>query len=116
MYLKIDIIKANKWLYHSYRPPRSNIFNNKGVGLVEREPQPLPLYNSTLEQLREYIKERQATDVAATAAAQVEEEDTEEDDKEVLAIIERASGKGGGDNEDEGDDKDIFKIIKAFKE
>jgi hypothetical protein len=46
----------------------------------------------------------------------VEEEDTEEEDKEVLAIIERASGKGGGDNKDEGNDKDVFKTIKAFKE
>ena len=116
MRLKIDIIKANKWLRYSYGPLRSNIFNNKSIKSVEGEPQPSPLYNPTPEQLREYIKERQAADIAAAATAQVEEEDTEEDDKEVLAIIERASGKGGGDNEDEGDDKDISKIIKAFKE
>jgi len=67
--LKMDIIKVNEWLRHSYGPPRSNIFNNKGVGLVEGEPQPLPLYNPTPEQLREYIKERQAAVVAAAAAA-----------------------------------------------
>jgi len=36
---------------------------------VEGEPQPLPLYDPTPEQLREYIKERQATDMAAAAAA-----------------------------------------------
>jgi hypothetical protein len=65
----MDIIEANKWLRYSYRPLRSNIFNNKGVRLVEGEPQPLPLYNPTPEQLREYIKERQAADVAAAAAA-----------------------------------------------
>jgi len=46
----------------------------------------------------------------------VEEEDIEEDNKEVLAMIERTGGKGGGDDEDEGNDKDIFKTIKAFKE
>ena len=40
----------------------------------------------------------------------------EEDNKEVLAIIERASGKGGGDNEDEGNNKDVFETIEAFKE
>ena len=74
-----------------------------------------PLYNPTLEQLREYIKERQAADVAAAAAAQVEEEDTKEDD-EVLVIIERASGEGGGDDENEGNDEDIFETIEAFKE
>ena len=46
----------------------------------------------------------------------MEEEDAEEDDKEVLAIIERASGKGGGDNKDKGNDEDVFETIKAFKE
>jgi hypothetical protein len=46
----------------------------------------------------------------------VEEEDTEEDNKEVLAIIERAGSEGRGDDKDEGDDKDIFKIIEAFEE
>jgi hypothetical protein len=61
----MDIIKVNKWLYYSYGPPRSNIFNNKGIGLVKGEPQPSPLYNPTLEQLREYIKECQAADIAA---------------------------------------------------
>ena len=69
MYLKIDIIKANKWLHYSYRPPRSNIFDNKGVGSVEGEPQPSPLYDPTPEQLKEYIKERQAADIAAAATA-----------------------------------------------
>ena len=112
----MDIIKANKWLCYSYGPLRSNIFNNKGIKLVEGESQLLPLYNPILEQLREYIKERQATDVAAAAAAQVEEEDTEEDNKEVLAIIEYASSKGGGDNKDKGNNEDVFKTIEAFKE
>jgi|SRR6266700_2386986 len=112
----MDIIKVNKWLYYSYRPLRSNTFNNKGVKSVEGEPQPSPLYNPILEQLREYIKERQAVDVATAAAAQVEEEDVEEDNKEVLAIIERTSGKGGGNNKDKGNNKDVFEIIKAFKE
>lgn len=113
--LKMDIIEANEWLRHSYGPPRSNTFDDKGVGSVEGEPQPSPLYDPTPEQLREYIKERQAADVAAAAAAQVEEEDTEEDD-EVLAMIERAGGKGGGDDEDEGNDEDAFETIEAFEE
>ena len=89
----MDIIKVNEWLHYSYGPPKNNTFNDKGVGSVEGEPQPSPLYNPTPEQLKEYIKERQAADMAATAAAQVEEEDTEEDDEEVLAIIERAGGR-----------------------
>ena len=31
-------------------------------------------------------------------------------------IIERAGSKGGSNNEDEGNDEDVFKTIKAFKE
>jgi hypothetical protein len=31
-------------------------------------------------------------------------------------MIERASGKGGGDNKDKGNDKDVFETIKAFEE
>jgi len=45
----------------------------------------------------------------------VEEEDIEEDNN-VLAIIERASSKGRGDNKNKGNNKDVFKTIKAFKE
>src|SRR6266702_141134 len=102
----MDIIEANKWLCYSYGPLRSNTFNDKGVGSVEGEPQPSPLYDPTLEQLREYIKERQAVDVAAAAVAQVEEADTEEDD-EVLVMIECAGGEDGGDDEDEGNGEDV---------
>ena len=40
----------------------------------------------------------------------------EEDNKEVLAIIEHASGEGGGDDKDEGNDEDVSKTIKAFEE
>ena len=54
-------------------------------------------------------------DVATAAVAQVEEEDAE-DDKEVLAMIECAGGKGGGNDEDEGNDEDVFETIEAFKE
>ena len=111
----MDIIEVNEQLCYSYGPLKSNIFDNKGVRLVEKEPQLLPLYDPTLEQLREYIKERQAADIAAAVIAQVEEEDIE-DDEEVLVMIERASGKGGGDDEDEGNDKDVFETIEAFKE
>src|SRR6266699_3429580 len=32
--LKMDIIEANEWLRHSYGPPRSNTFDDKGVGSV----------------------------------------------------------------------------------
>jgi hypothetical protein len=46
----------------------------------------------------------------------VEEEDTKEDDKEVLAMIERAGSEGGGDNENKGNDEDIFETIEAFEE
>ena len=31
-------------------------------------------------------------------------------------MIERAGGKGGGDDEDEGNNKDVFETIEAFKE
>ena len=54
--------------------------------------------------------------MAAAAIAQVEEEDIEEDNKEVLAIIECAGSEGGDDDKDKGNNKNISKIIKAFKE
>jgi hypothetical protein len=54
--------------------------------------------------------------VAVAAAAQAEEEDTEEDNKEVLAMIKRAGSKGRGDDEDKGNNKDIFETIEAFEE
>jgi hypothetical protein len=31
-------------------------------------------------------------------------------------MIKHAGSEGGGNNKDEGDNKDIFKMIKAFKE
>ena len=31
-------------------------------------------------------------------------------------MIERAGGEGGDDDEDEGNDEDIYEIIKAFEE
>ena len=55
-------------------------------------------------------------DVAITAIAQVEEKDVEEDNKEVLVMIKCTGGKGGGNNEDKGNNKDVFKTIEAFKE
>jgi hypothetical protein len=58
------------------------------LSVKNTKPYMSPLYNPAPEQLREYIKERQAADVAAAAAAQVEEEDTKEDDEEeVLATM-----------------------------
>jgi len=36
--LRIDIIKANECLRHSYGPPRKGAFNNQEVGEVEGEP------------------------------------------------------------------------------
>ena len=46
----------------------------------------------------------------------MEEEDIEEDNKEVLAIIEHIGSEGGGDDEDKGNNKDVFKTVEAFKE
>ena len=86
------------------------------LSIKNTKPCTLPLYNPTLEQLREYIKERQAADIAAAATAQVEEKDTEENNEEVLAIIEHAGGEGKGGNENKGNNKDIFETIEAFKE
>lgn len=34
----MDIIKVNKCLRHSYRPPRKGLFDNQEVGEVEGEP------------------------------------------------------------------------------
>ena len=45
----------------------------------------------------------------------MEKEDIE-DNKEVLAIIKHTNSKGGGNNKDKGNDEDVFKTIKAFKE
>ena len=36
--LRMDIIKVNKCLRHSYRPPRKGLFDNQEVGEVEGEP------------------------------------------------------------------------------
>ena len=79
----MDIIKANKVLRHSFRPPRKDTFNNKDIGKAEGEPQSLlgiPLI--------EAAKARAAVDVAAITTAQAElPNNSTEDSKEVLALI-----------------------------
>ena len=40
----------------------------------------------------------------------------EKNNKKVLAIIKHASNKGKDNDEDKGNNKDIFKTIEAFKE
>jgi len=60
----MDIIKANKVLWHSFRPPRKDIFNNKDISKVEGELQALLGIPLT-----EAAKARATADVAVIAAA-----------------------------------------------
>ena len=85
----MDIIKANKVLRYSFGPPQKDTFDNKDIGKVEGEPQPL-----SGTPLIEAAKARAAIDVAAIAAAQAElPNNSTEDSKEALALI-----KSNGDN------------------
>jgi len=59
----MDIIKANKGLWHRYRPPPKDTFNNKDIGEVEGKPRPPKLLP------KEEAKARLAAAVAAEAAA-----------------------------------------------
>jgi len=59
----MDIIKANKGLWHGYGPPPKDIFDNKDIGKVEGEPRPPKLSP------KEEAKARLATTVATEAAA-----------------------------------------------
>jgi len=85
----MDIIKVNKVLWHSFRPPQKDTFNNKDIGKAEGEPQALlgiPLI--------EAAKARATADVAVIAAAQAElPNNSMEDSKETLALI-----KGNSDD------------------
>jgi hypothetical protein len=65
--LKMDIIKANKYLRPRHRPPIKGIFNNKDIGKAEgkeQDPQEAEL------SLKGQAKARLAAAVAAEAAAQ----------------------------------------------
>ena len=85
----MDIIKANKVLWHLFRPPWKDTFNNKDISKAEGEPQALLGIPLT-----EAAKARAAADVAAIAAAQAELPDNSmEGSKEALALI-----KGNGDD------------------
>ena len=46
----MDIIKANKCLYHLYRPPRKGLYNNKEVGVLEGE------LDNQLQSFKEAVK------------------------------------------------------------
>jgi len=59
----MDIIKVNKGLWHGYRPPPKDIFNNKDISKVEGEPRPPKLLP------KEEAKAQLAATVAAEAAA-----------------------------------------------
>jgi hypothetical protein len=64
--LKMNIIKANKYLRHRHRLPVKGIFNNKDIGKAggkEQNPQEPEL------SLKEQAKARLAAAVAAEAAA-----------------------------------------------
>ena len=68
----MDIIKANKYLCHLYRPPRKGTFDSKDIGKVKGEPQDILI--SPAEALKRRVAAYEATAaVAAAAAAQSEE-------------------------------------------
>ena len=85
----MDIIKANKVLWHSFGPLWRDIFNDKDISKAEGEPQSLL---GIL--LIEAVKACAAVDIAVIAATQAELPDgSMEDSKETLALI-----KGNGDD------------------
>ena len=65
----MDIIKANKYLYYWYGPPRKGMFGNTDVGVIEGEPTPQMVL------LKEALKARvaaykEAIEEAVKAAAE----------------------------------------------
>jgi len=88
----MDIIKANEGLWHRYRPPLKDTFNNKDIGEAEGEPRPLKLLP------KEEAKARLAAAVAAEAAAQVDNEDGEALAKE---LAKKAALEGDNKADDE---------------
>ena len=90
----MDIIKVNKGLWHGYRPPLKDIFDDKDIGETEGEPRPLKL--SPKEEAKAWL----AAAVAAEAAAQVDDED-----KEALAeeLAEEATLEGDDEASNEED-------------
>jgi len=59
----MDIIKANEGLWHRYRPPLKDIFNDKDIGKIEGELRPPKLLP------KEEAKARLAAIVTTEAAA-----------------------------------------------
>ena len=70
----MSIIKANKVLRHSYRPPPKGTFNNKEVDKLVGEP-----YKRV--PLKEAVKAQLTAAVAVKAAAQVEDNVTNEEEE-----------------------------------
>ena len=65
--MQIDIIKANEGLWHRYRPPLKDIFDDKDIGEAKGELWPPKLLP------KEEAKAWLAAAVAAEAAAQVDD-------------------------------------------
>ena len=112
----MDIIKANKCLRHSYRPPQKGTFNSKDVSKVEGEPQPDRISPSQASKLHVTAYEKAQAEAAAVQLIRedednneknkAEEEAKEEAEEEALeaeftaieAILDQ------GDNTDDGDE------------
>ena len=88
----MDIIKANECLYYLYRPPQKGSYNNKEVGVLNREPDNQP--RSFKEAVKAWLAASKATDAAAQLV------DDEDGLKEEYAAIEVNGNKVGVDEVD----------------
>ena len=78
----MDIIKANKCLWHGYGPPLKGIFNNKDIGKAEGEEQEVEL--SPKEQAKACLAAAVAAEAAAQEDAAVDEEALAEEEEEAI--------------------------------
>ena len=115
----MDIIKANKYLYYWYRPPRKGTFNNMDVGVIEGEPTPqiVSLKEALKAQVAAY---KEAIEEAVKAAAEAAANTA------ANAVVEAPLGEPGGpgkpvviepdNNKTESDNKGAYTVFKEVIE
>ena len=109
----MDIIKANEYLYHSYRPPQKGTFNSKDVGEVKGEPQLDKISLSQASKLRVTAYEKAQAEAAAVQLIN-EDEDNEDRGKDggkdkalkvefaaIKAILDQGNDTNNGDKNKE---------------
>ncbi len=111
----MDIIKANEYLCHQYRPLSKGTFNNLEVGAAEGEPIPQSVSPKEASKARvaAYTKAiEKAAQAAAVKAAAVEAAPAEVAAAESV-VIESDNGDDKGDNK--GNDEDAHAVFEAVE-